>query len=180
MQPPSVTARCSTCFRTEIWAHDGTQVVTLEGGQRRPPDPAWSQTWDVLRAWKTGGPKVVGTCDLCAQPMVSTDAHAVPATGWTLELPGATVTVGEWLTITRDGESPERASLETVDALVGEHPAGQRLREFIGPVSTLPFLGILAGLVLLVVILWTFTANFFFTFIWNGFTSGGFNGPGYG
>ena len=171
---PPITARCSTCFRTERWSADGTQVVTVEGGHRRPPEPAYRKTWSVLRAWKQGGDAVVGTCDLCSQPMTSTDAHAKPVTGWTLTLPTATVTVGEWLTVATDGAAPKRVSLDEVDALVGTRSMGERVQGFVGPVSALPFLLLVVGLVLLIFSIWLFGANFFLSFIWNAFASKGF------
>jgi len=117
---------------------------------------------------------VVGTCDLCQQPMISEDAHAVPVTGWTLTLPDATVTVGEWVTVARDAQAPRRATLDEVDALVGTRSLGERVQTFVGPITALPFLFLVVLLVLLVFSIWLFGANFFFSFVWNTFASRGF------
>ena len=180
MPTPHVTARCSTCFRTERWTADGTQVVDMEGGRRRPSDPAYRDAWKTLRAWQEGGPVVVGVCDMCAQPMVSTDPHATPITGWTLELPEARVLVGEWLSIDRGDGPAVKATIEQVDTLVGHRTTSERVRSFVGPISTLPFVAFCVALVLAMTILWLFTSNFFMSFIWFGFSSGGFVGGGYG
>jgi hypothetical protein len=112
--------------------------------------------------------------------MVSTDPHATPITGWTLELPEAKVVVGEWLTIDNGDGTPIQATIDQVDALVGHRTTSERMRTFIGPISTLPFVAFCFALVLAMTLLWLFTSNFFLSFIWFGFTTGGFVGGGYG
>ena len=179
MPSPVIDTHCSTCHRTERWAPDGTQVVVMEGGRRRPAEPVYRATWATLRDWKTGGAAVVGTCDCCAQPMVSTTPGATPVTGWTLTLPKHTITIGEWLSITPTDGTPERVTIDAVDALVGTRNTAQSVRSFIGPLSTLPFLAFTGTLVLMMVLLWLFTGSFFLNFIWQGFNSGGFVGPNF-
>jgi hypothetical protein len=47
-------------------------------------------------------------------------------------------------------------------------------------VSSLPFVAFAFVLILVMSLLWIFTSNFFLSFIWFGFSSGGFLGGGYG
>ncbi|MFT6143574.1 MAG: hypothetical protein ACJAZO_002066 [Myxococcota bacterium] len=112
--------------------------------------------------------------------MISTDPHATPITGWTLELPEARVLVGEWLSIDRGEGPPVRSTRDQVDELVGHRTTGERVQTFIGPVSSLPFVAFAFVLILVMSLLWIFTSNFFLSFIWFGFSSGGFLGGGYG
>lgn len=173
-----VVARCTTCFREESWTAEGVEVL-VEGGHRQPPAQAWRAGWPAVKAWREGGAPIVGHCTACAQPMTSSSPGAVPLTGMTLELPFGTLTVGEWLTLTSEGGQPERVELAVLTERLEAVPR-QTLRGFIGPVTTLPFLLFVIVLVVGMVLLWTWTASFFFSFIWNGFTTHGFTTGGGG
>lgn len=171
-----VEARCPTCFRRERWLANGEHLVEQEGGRRRAPEPAWLATWEALRAWREGGPAVVGTCAACGQPLVSDSPGAPALAGWRLHTPGGELVLGEWIT---GPDGP--LELAAADAFVRAQARVGLARRAARELPTLPFLAIVLVGVALIAAMWASGASFFFTFIWQGMQTGGFTGsPGGG
>lgn len=152
-----IAVQCPTCHRRETW-RDGTVVVEVPGGSRKPSQHPARAAWAVLQ----GGHTVVGACEACGQPLVSEDPGAEAAV-YTITLPRGALRVGP------DGISGPGGAMTVEEAagwIEGQIPAEPQ------EPGALAFTLIAGALAVAMLGCWVFSMLFVTWFLWGGTLTG--------
>lgn len=158
--------RCGVCFREEH--HDAGAVdVLVEGGRRRPAEPAFATLWAQLAPVVAGRARVVGPCAGCGAPLVVEGAG--PSVAYELTTPAGALRCVDGRVIGPAGPlSPADA-----DAFMEAAARAWRRQNWISEVRRAPAALPAFALAFGVFVAWTWAASFFFAFVQNALTSGG-------
>lgn len=163
----SFEVRCPACQRVETWEAEPEPhrvEVRLEGGSRRPREPAPVAAWRTLTATlDTPGQTVLGACEACGQPRIAATSE-VASRPYRLELDrGALVFSDGGFT----GPSGPLDAQEALAFVRSQLPPAER-----ASAGTVAFTSVAAGIAAIIAVAWVFAFGFFLFFVFYGAASG--------